>query len=69
VATAADVARRHVMCPLTPSVLHGAAGLSAVCHATLKRGGTHLHEVFLGGFDFHFQADSMGTTGETSGKP
>jgi hypothetical protein len=66
VATAADVARRHVTCALTPSVLHGDVAISAVCHATIKRAGTHAHEVFLGGFDFHYLSDALGSDQETT---
>ena len=60
-ATAADVVRRHATCDLSPTISVPANAISAIAHVTVKRAGTHAHEVFLGGFDIHFQSDSLGS--------
>jgi hypothetical protein len=60
-ATAADVVRRHAICDLSPTISVPANAISAIAHVTVKRAGTHAHEVFLGGFDIHFQSDSLGS--------
>jgi hypothetical protein len=63
-ATAADVVRRHVICPLTPDIAAAVLGISALMDVTIKRAGTHAHEVFLGGFDLHYLSDGLGSDGE-----
>lgn len=65
-ATAADVVRRHVLVALTPTIAVPASPISAIAHVSIGRAGSHAHEVFLGGFDLHYQIDGLGSDAATS---
>lgn len=65
-ATAADVVRRHVLVELTPTIAVPSTPISSILHVTLTRTGTHAHEVFLCGFDLHYQIDALGSDAATT---
>ena len=67
VTTAADLARTHATLNLSPTVSMSGLTVSSLCDVTVKRtGGTYGDEVFLGGFDFHYQQDALGSDQATT---